>query len=51
MNVTVDLLIPTEIYQLGYNTSTLGVFYSPSVTYFGHDHLPYAILALSVFTL
>ena len=51
MNVTMDLLIPTEIYQFGSNTSTLGVFYSPSVTYFGHDHLPYAILALSVFTL
>ena len=49
MNVTMDLLIPTEIYQLGLNTSTLGLFYSPTVTYFRHDHLPYAIFALTVF--
>ena len=49
MNVTMDLLIPTQIHQLGSNTSTLGLFYSPSVTYFGRDHLPYAIFALVVF--
>ena len=49
MNVTMDLLIPTEIYQLGLNTPTVGLFYSPTVTYLGHDHLPYAIFALTVF--
>ena len=48
MNVTMDLLDSTEIHQLGLNISTLGVFYSPTVTYFGHDHLPYAIFALTV---
>ena len=51
MNVTMDILIPTEIYQLGSNTSKLGLFYSPTITYFGHDHLPYAIFALAVFLL
>ena len=51
MNVTMDLLLPTEVHQLGLNTSTLGLFYSPTVTYFGRDHLPYAIFALTVFIL
>ena len=48
MNVSMDLLIPTQIYQLGSNISTVGLFYAPSVTYFGHNHLPYAIVALVV---
>ncbi len=51
MNVSMDLLVPTRIYQLGLNTSTLELFYSPTVTYFGHDHLPFAIFALTVLTL
>ena len=41
-----DLLIPTEIYKLGSNTSTVGLFYSPTVVYFGEEHLPYAVLAI-----
>ena len=48
LHVTVDLLVPTQIYQLGSNKSTLGVFYSPSIAYFGNDHFPYAILALII---
>ena len=48
LNATMDLLFPTEVYQLGSNTYTLGLFYSPTVTYFGHNHLPYAIFALTV---
>ena len=51
MNVTMDLLIPTQIDKLGSNTFTLGFFYSPTITYFGHDHLPYAIFALTVLVL
>ena len=45
-----DLLIPTEIYKLGSNTSTLGLFYSPTVAYFGEEHLPYAVLAIIILT-
>ena len=51
MNVSMDLLISTQIYQLGSNVSTLGLFYAPSITYFGHDHIPYATLALVVLML
>ena len=46
-NVSFDLLVPTQIYQLGSNKSTLGLFYSPSVAYFGHEHLPYALVAIA----
>ena len=51
MSVSADILIPTRIYQLGSNKSTFGVYYTPSVQYFGHEHLPYAILALTLLAL
>ena len=51
LSITSDLLLPTEIYQLGSNKPSYGVYYSPSVPYFGKYHLPYAILAISIFTL
>ena len=51
LNVTSDLLIPTQIYRLGSNTSTFGVYYSPTVVFFGEEHLPYAILAIFIVTL
>jgi hypothetical protein len=50
LSVTSDLLIPTRIDQLGSNNFTLGLYYSPSVKYFGDEHLPYAILALAFLT-
>ena len=50
LSVTTDLLTPTTMYQLGSNSSTFGVYYSPTVQYFGDEHLPYAILALATFT-
>ena len=49
LSVTTDLLVPTQIYQLGSNISTLGLYYSPTVAYFGAEHLPYAILALIMY--
>ena len=49
--MTTDLLVPTQIYQLDSNRSVFGLYYSPSVIYFGHDHLPYAILAIVILTL
>ena len=53
LSVTTDLLTGTQMNQLGSNTSTFGIYYSPTVTvqYFGHEHMPYAILALVIFAL
>ena len=51
LSISSDLLIPTQIYQLGSNITTLGLYYSPSVAYFGEEHLPYGILAIIVLTL
>ena len=51
LSVTTDILLPTQIYKLGSNTTTLGLYYSPTVMYFGSDHLPYAILAIIIFNL
>ena len=51
LSVTSDLLIPTQIHQLGSNVSTFGLYYSPTVVYFGEEHLPYAILAISMLVL
>ena len=46
LSVTTNLLAPTQIYKLGSNTSTFGLYYSPSVEYFGDEHLPFAVLAI-----
>ena len=51
LSITVDLMVPTQIYRLGSNSSTLGLYYSPSIHYFGDEHLPYAILAVIVLAL
>ena len=51
LSVTSDLLIPTQIYQLGSNVSTFGLYYSPTVVYFGKDHLLYGILAVIILAL
>ena len=50
-SVTTDLLAPTQIYELGSNITTFGLYYSPTVAYFGSEHRPYAICALVLFTL
>ena len=51
LSVTADVLIPTQIFQHSSDKSNLGVYYSPSVTYFGDKHLPYAIPAIILVTL
>ena len=51
LSVSFDLLIPTKIYQFASNKSSFGLYYSPSVPYFGYHHLPYAVLAITVSTL
>jgi hypothetical protein len=50
LSVSFDLLTPTMIYELYPNhyNHTYGLYYAPSIEFFGHEHLPYAILALFV---
>ena len=51
LSVSADLLIPTAVYKLGSNEVRFGLYYSPSVRYFGDEHLPYAITATVILTL
>ena len=50
MGVTTDLLVPTQIYELGSNRTTFRLYYSPTVVYFGSHHWPYALIAWVLFT-
>ena len=51
LSVTTDLLVPTMVYKLDSSTPLVGLYYSPSVSYFGKEHCPYAIPAVIVFFL
>ena len=52
LSVTTDVLIPTKVYKLGAtNSQSLRLFYSPTIQYFGYNHLPYAIIAIAILTL
>ena len=51
LSVSSDVLIPTKIYKLGSNEVQFGLYYSPTVQYFGDEHLPYAIIATVILTL
>ena len=48
LSVSMDLLIPTTIYKLNSDEVLYGLYYLPSVQYFGRHHFPYAMLALIV---
>ena len=51
LSVSADLLIPTTIYKLGSNEVQYGLYYTPTVHYFGNEYLPYAITAIIILTL
>ena len=51
LNVTTDLLVPTVVYRLKSSMPMVRLYYSPSVSYFGEEHRPYAILAVIMFFL
>jgi hypothetical protein len=54
MSVGFDLLVPVEVYQLnstGHLTKSWNLYYDATVPYFGKRHLPFAFLALAIFTL
>ena len=51
LSVSFDLLAPVKVYHLNYSghyTYSLNLYYDATIPYFGHRHLPYAILAISV---
>ena len=51
LSVSIDLLVPVQVYQLndtGHLTYSWRLYYDATVPYFGHRHLPYAILAIAV---
>ena len=48
LSVSFDILVPTIMYnKWGTHTAT-ALYYDGSVEYFGREHLPYAVLAISV---
>ena len=49
--VSADLLIPVIMHKLGSNKVRFGLYYTPTVQYFGDEHLPYAITAIIILTL
>ena len=51
LSASYDLLIPTELYGANGDFLGLRLYYDPNVEYFKHEHLPYALLALAVFSL
>ena len=53
ITISVSLLVPVTIFHINAKScqnDTLRLFYDATVPYFGSRHLPYAILAISVFT-
>ena len=50
INTSFDILMPTEVYNVSGQVVGLYAYYNGSMEYFGHDHLPYAVLAIFMFT-
>ena len=48
LNVSFDLLVPTQVFNATGHKIGLYLYYDASVEYFGKQHLPYAITALAV---
>ena len=50
LSVSFDFLIPVRVYQLypDHYNYTLGLYYAGDLEYFGREHLPYAIMAITV---
>ena len=51
LSIAFDLLVPVQVYQLnstGHLTHTWRLYYDATIPYFGPEHRPYAILALTV---
>ena len=50
INVSFDILMPVQLYNVSGQAVGLYVYYNGSQEYFGRDHLPYAVLAIFMFT-
>ena len=50
INTSFDILMPTQFYNVSGQAVGLYVYYNGSQEYFGRDHLPYAVLAIFMFT-
>ena len=53
LSITIDVLVLTSVYKLGTTKSQLSLrlYHSPTVQYFEYNHLPYAIVAITDFSL
>ena len=50
INTSFDILVPVQLHNVSGQVVGLYVYYNGSLEYFGHDHLPYAVLAIFMFT-
>ncbi len=50
-NTSFNLLIPTRLHNASGHVVGLYSYYNGSLEYFGRDHLPYAVLAIFMFTI
>ena len=50
INVSFNILMPVQLYNVSGQVVGLYVYYNGSQEYFGRDHLPYAVLAIFMFT-
>ena len=48
LSVSFDLLIAVPVFSSDGNLLSLNLYYDPSIEYFGREHLPYALLAISI---
>ena len=49
LNTSVDILIPVQVYNASGIVVGIYTYYNGSLEYFGHEHLPYAFLAIFMF--
>ena len=50
INTSFDILMPVQLHNVSGQVVGLYVYYNGSLEYFGYDHLPYAMLAIFMFT-
>ncbi len=48
LNASIDLLVPTHLYNVRGESKGLYLFFDMNIKYFGREHLPYGILALFI---
>ena len=49
INTSFDILMPVQLYNVSGDVVGWHLYYNGSLKYFGHDHLPYAVLASVMF--